>query len=384
MIKILICLSLFVFLLSNGPILAGCPSSDLTGDCFVDFEDFSLLADQWLNGYGISDLDAMASQWVGTDPDLPDDLVYIPDHEFEMGDTHGDGGWSEIIHTVFVDAFFMSRCEITNRQYCDYLNWAYDANELKVVEDGPYWDVYAATDTSESSPYYQTYATRIDFDDTSGTFSVGTKGDPPRDMSNDSVVAVSWYGAVAYCNWLSAQTGKASCYNLSTWECNLSTHGYRLPTEAEWEHAARGGQYSPYYRFPWGDTISHSLANHYADSAAYTYDVNPPYPYYGYHPDWEDGDQPYTAPVGSFFANGYGLYDMCGNAAEWCNDWADWMYYYNSPYENPPGPAGGTERIQRGGAYNTTAPGCRVSARSSRVPNSRLISTGFRIVLNLD
>lgn len=375
----------FATLTIFGSVLAECPSSDLNGDCFIDLEDFAVISTLWLNGYDISNLTLMADQWSSTDPSLPDDFVYIPDHQFDMGDHHGDGGWPEKIHTVFVDAFFMSRYEITNRQYCDYLNWAYNANDIKVVGTGVQRDVYAVSDISESYPYYSTHATRIDFHDENGTFDVGTKGNPPRDMSNDPVVMVSWYGAAAYCNWLSIQTGKESCYNLSSWECNLAAHGYRLPTEAEWEHAGRGGNYSPYFRFAWGDTISHILANHYADSAAYTYDVNPPYPYFGFHPDWFGGEGgPYTSTIGSFSANGYGLFDMCGNVVEWCNDWYDGMYYYNSPYDNPSGPVNGTARICRGGAYDSSAPSCRISGRSYGNPNSRRINAGFRVLLNIN
>lgn len=97
-------------------------------------------------------------------------------------------------------------------------------------------------------------------------------------------------------------------------DCNFSATGYRLPTNTEWEYAARGGLSDK--RFPWGDTIQHSQAN-YRSSEAYAYDTNPTR---GYHPTYETGGPPYTSPAGAFAANGYGLYDMAGNVFEWCDD----------------------------------------------------------------
>jgi len=119
---------LAVFVFSGGAAIADCPSADLTGDCVVDFEDFAV----------------MAAQWLTTDPCVPDDMAYIPDGTFEMGDSLGDEmgdslseGWStELpVHTVTLDSFFMSKFEITNQQYCDYLNSAYPTH-LKVVDIG--------------------------------------------------------------------------------------------------------------------------------------------------------------------------------------------------------------------------------------------------------
>jgi sulfatase modifying factor 1 len=198
-------------------------------------------------------------------------------------------------------------------------------------------------------------------------------------MSDDPMVMVSWYGAVAYCNWRSVEEGYQSCYDLATWECDFSKHGYRLPTEAEWEYAARGGENSPYYRFPCGDTISHSQANYYANPGGYSYDVSPTT---GYHPDWNDGIRPYTSVVGSFSANGYGLYDMAGNVWEWCNDWYD-SNYNTSPYDKPTGPASGTYRVLRGGGWNSDAGHCRVADRYNG-PDYRGDDFGFRIVLDLE
>ncbi|HUW19637.1 MAG TPA: formylglycine-generating enzyme family protein [Sedimentisphaerales bacterium] len=346
---------LFVFA-GAGRAFAACPSADLTGDCFVDFEDFAVMARQWLTG-----------------PNTLADMVQIPGGEFQMGRHVGDGMACELpLHAVLLDSFFMSKFEITNSQYCDFLNSA----DVKV--DGG--TVYVYWDTSNSHPYCDTHSissySQIDY--SGGVFSVRTKGG--RDMSDDPMVMVSWYGAAAYCNWRSRQEGYDACYNLSTWDCDFSKHGYRLPTEAEWEYAARGGQHSPYYRFPWGDTISHSQANYYS-SSSYSYDISPTR---GYHPTWNDGTWPYTAPAGSFLPNGYTLYDMTGNVSEWCNDWFTGAYYSTSPYDNPKGPASGDDRVLRGGSYSHDAYFCRVACRYADLsfPHFRQAYGGFRVVLH--
>ena len=383
--KSLIYVSLVVFVLS-GIVFAECPSADLTGDCFVDFEDFAVMASQWLTGV----------------PNIPDDMVYIPDGEFVMGNHFSaEGDDDELpLHDVLLDAFFMSKYEITNSQYCDYLN---DANSLGLIEvrSGV---VYASPGGTD--PYCDTHSvdanSQIDYNDVSGTFSVREKDS--RDMSDDPMVQVSWYGSVAYCNWRSSEEGYEACYNLSTWDCNFSKHGYRLPTEAEWEYAARGGLSGK--RFPWADpNITHSLANYYAMPGSYPYDVSPTS---GHHPLW-NGVFPPISPVGFFDgtmkykvdynwpgsdtsyqttsgANGYGLYDMAGNVWEWCNDWYESGYYDTSPYHNPTGggPIGGA-RVLRGGGWFGHAIGSRVAKRERQTPDSRSIAYGgFRIALDLN
>jgi formylglycine-generating enzyme required for sulfatase activity len=353
-----ISLALFVFI--GNTALAACPSTDVTGDCFVDLEDFVLMAIQWLT----------------TDPCVPDVMVYIPDGEFEMGDHfEPEGQPDELpVHSVLVDSFFMSKFEITNQQYCDYLNAAYPG-QIKVVGGV----VYASSDDPCDYPYCDTHSydtdSQIDFSDPD--FSVRTKDS--RDMSNDPMVQVSWHGAVAYCNWRSSAEGYESCYNLSTWDCDFSKHGYRLPTDAEWEYAARGGQHSPYYRYAWGDSIDGSMANYSSSGDPYETGDYPWTTLVGYY----DGSQ---IPAGSDMANGYGLYDMAGNVWEWCNDWYDEDYYDTSPYDNPQGPASSPydRRVRRSGGWSNGAVTCRVAFRDDYYPVNRNDDVGFRIVLDLN
>ena len=358
-----------------------CPSADLTGDCFVDIEDFAV----------------MAQQWLCSDPNIANDMVYIRKGGFEMGGHFGDGSADEIpLHAVLFDAFYMSRFEITNQQYCDYLNSALGGGSIYLSDNEVYGteNGQCYCDTFASSSYSQIVYS-------GGVFTVGTKGG--RDMSNDPMVRVSWYGAVGYCNWRSIEEGKESCYNLSTWECDFSKHGYRLATEAEWEYAARGNEDNPYKRFGWGDTISHSQANYYGKPDIYAYDVSATS---GYHPLW-NSISPFTSPVGFFDgtmkykvdynwfgsatsyqttsgANGYGLYDMMGNVWEWCNDWYDGNYYDVSPYDNPTGPASGSERVFRGGGWGSDALVNRIADRFKSEPDTRGSNFGFRIVLDFN
>jgi sulfatase modifying factor 1 len=414
---------------------AVCPSMDFTGDCRVDLSDFAVFAEQWLTegsytlrvnssgtlgvsissstghdgttdytqtltvGTGVT-LTAPATAgseiftvWTGdinsTDQTisflmnadktvtanympahLPEDLVIIPAGTFQMGNsTNASEGWEDElpVHT--------GEYEMTNEQYCAFLNSAQSQGLITVISGKVYQSgsgtSYLYCDTSTSSSYSQIVYSN-------NTFSVRIKGG--RDMTNDPMVMVSWYGAVAYCNWRSQQEGKQICYDLSTWNCDFSKKGYRLATEAEWEYAARGRLSGN--RFPWGDTITHSQANYYSwwngGVPYFPYDLNP---VEGYHPTWNDGVLPYTSQVGSFPANGYGLYDMAGNVWEWCNDRYSEIYYSSSPTNNPTGPVTGSNRVARGGNYGG-ANYCRVSCRNNYNPIYRGNGYGFRVVLD--
>jgi len=337
----------------------------------------------------------------------PPDMVLIPGGEFEMGCHVATCRSDELpLHDVYIDSFYMDIYEVTNQQYCDYLNSAYP--DLIDVISGVVYKAGSGT----SHPYCSTTSaptgfphwgehSRITWNES--TFGVTTgKEDHP-------MLEVSWYGAVAYANWRSERDGLTPCYNLSTWRCTCINPikaetwleekmykaqiqcplpGYRLPTEAEWEYAARGGLHSPYRRYPWGDTLITNIAN-------YRYSGNP----------YQTGDQPWTTPVGFYTGalhdksdfgwpgsqtsyqtsdgmNGYGLYDMAGNAWEWCNDWYDSNYYSSSPpYDNPRGPADGDDRVLHGASWSSPSDQLRCAYCRSVYPDGRTFSIGFRLVL---
>jgi formylglycine-generating enzyme required for sulfatase activity len=202
---------------------------------------------------------------------------------------------------------------------------------------------------------------------------------------NHPVTAINWYDAVKWCNARSQQASLKPVYYIDaamtqvytngdtdTVYANWSNTGYRLPTEAEWEKAARGGLSG--LRFPWGNTISESQAN-YDGQTAFPYDLGPT----GLNTNFDTGGPPFTSPVGSFAPNGYGLYDMAGNVDEWCWDWF-------GPYaggSDPHGPDSGGSRVLRGGDWDSTANDACTASRSAIGPSSALLYWGFRCVRNV-
>ena len=351
MMKKQIVILILAVLVSCGWLQAGFLTNpmDFNNDGKVDMLDFAEFASNWL--------------WEA-EPDS-NEFAYIPAGTFEMGDHHDSFDGALPVHTVTLDSFYMSKYEITNQQYAEFLNSAYPA-QLKVVSGV----VYAADDASNSYPYCDTSIasySQINFSDPD--FSVNIK-DGTTDMSNHPMVEVGWYGCVAYCNWKSQQEGLESCYNLSTWDCDFSKNGFRLPTEAQWEYAARGGEHSPYYRYPWGDSIDGSMANYWISGDPYQTGAYPYTTPVGYY----DGGQ---VPAGTDMANGYGLYDVAGNVYEWCNDW--YGSYSSSPETNPTGPASGNYRVLRGGYWNNGGSYCRVASRFYDLPVNRGSRSGFRV-----
>ena len=199
------------------------------------------------------------------------------------------------------------------------------------------------------------------------------------------VQTVDWYDVVKWCNARSEQAAKVAVYYTDagltvvyrsgevTPYANWTAKGYRLPTEAEWEKAARGGLVGQ--RFPWGNLISQTNANYYGVTNYYTYDLGPN----GYNPIGNyPTTSPGTSPVGSFAPNGYGLYDMGGNVWQWCWDW------YGAPYAggtDPRGVSTGSFRVFRGGGWLNGAYFCRSAYRCILAPTYWFGYCGFRSVL---
>ena len=268
-------------------------------------------------------------------------LVEIPAGPFTMGRTSGDTDSNAPPVNVTVSQFYMGKSEVTKAEWDVVRTWA--------ISNG-YTDLGAGAGKA----------------------------------SNHPVQSVSWWDVIKWCNAKSQKEGLTPCYTVSgsvmktgttAPTVNWTANGYRLPTEAEWEKAARGGVSGR--RFPWGtDTISHNKANYYA-STSYSYDVSGSVN--NYHPTYAEGGFPYTSPVGSFAANRYGLHDMAGNVWEWCWDWYGASTYVNGA-SDPRGAASGTNRVLRGGSWDFNgAAYCRAAYRNSGTPSFTFGTGGFRV-----
>jgi formylglycine-generating enzyme required for sulfatase activity len=289
---------------------------------------------------------------VTADDSVPSGMALIPAGSFTMGDTLGDGYSSELpTHTVYVSAFYMDKYDVTKALWDSVYQWA--------------------TNHGYSFNYGVDY---------------GAQGK----ASNHPEQGMTWYEAVKWCNARSEKEGKTPAYYTSTAQTVVYRSGqvdvdnswvkwnagYRLPTEAEWEKAARGrlsGQ-----RFPWGNTISETQAN-YHSCYCYTYDLSNT----GYNPTFNDGVYPYTSPVGYFAPNGYGLYDMAGNVWQSCWDW--YGDYSSGSQTDPRGPTTGqygSDRVIRGAGWNDNAFDCRAAYRGNGYPAGRDGDFGFRSVLS--
>ncbi|MCP4699455.1 MAG: SUMF1/EgtB/PvdO family nonheme iron enzyme [Gammaproteobacteria bacterium] len=246
---------------------------------------------------------------------LESSMVWIPGGTFRMGDIQGLGDSNEQpVHSVTVTGFFMGVYEVTNAEYVTFLN---SVNRRGTAEE-PWFDT--KTEDSDS---------RII--GTTGAFQV------EAGYENHPVVEVSWYGATAYTEWLSARTGNA----------------YRLPTEAEWEYAARAGTETAYW---WGNEIGTDNANCYSSFCGDSFSR--------------------TAPVGSFSASPFGLYDMAGNVWEWtCSEYVS---SYSGAEELCKNDA--NRYVPRGGGWLFSAYYLRSAIRDGLSSDSRNSSDGFRVV----
>ena len=294
---------------------------------------------------------------------VPTDMVLVDAGQFRMGNQSlnesGEEWYSREtpVHPVWVDAFYMDRYEVCNLQWDAVHAWATNHG------------YEFAADVEEQGPHFP-------------------------------VASVLWYDAVKWCNARSEKEGLTPAYYASSnrtsvyrtgtndigadcvkWQAN----GYRLPTEAEWEKAARGGLDG--HHFPW-PSLGGVWSNHLDGTKANYLDSGDEYEWGGRTPvGYFNGSQVVTSSagellVGADMANGYGLYDMAGNAWEWCWDWFGWTYYLESPTRNPTGPTAGTARLIRGASMMDGGPqwlkGLRCSNRESCPPGYTDGTVGFR------
>lgn len=250
---------------------------------------------------------------------IENNMVRIPAGEFLMGG--GLAFFEQPQHKVFLDAFYINKYEVTFEEYETFCKET--GHVLPVTPDFKY----------ERKLNDKMYGPKM------------------------PVVLVSRNDAEAFCRWVSKKTGQK----------------YRLPTEAEWEKAARGGLEDKVY--PWGNEPPD-------DAGIYRANYGPGYG----HNEWKRDGHEYTAPVGSYPPNGYGLYDMAGNVWEWAKDWFDDDYYANSPYKDPRGPAepavgldAGARGVLRGGCYSSSADHLRCAKRYGLYPKGDSSLMGFRI-----
>ena len=321
-----------VALVGNGANLTSINSSNLTGTVPL----------ARLNGITSNQLDAATWQFiVNNSSGLPSGMVLIPyGGPFTMGDPFGGLADAKMVTNVYVSPFSMDVNPVT---------WAQWQGVYGYATNHGYTFVHPGAGKGATHP----------------------------------VQTVDWYDVVKWCNARSEQAGKLPVYYTDagltvvyrsgevTPYANWSAKGYRLPTEAEWEKAARGGLAGQ--RFPWGNLISQTNANYNGATGIYAYDLGPN----GSNPVWVVGLPPYTSPAGSFASNGYGLYDMAGNVFQWCWDW------YGMPYaggSDPHGMASGSLRVLRGGAWNVSAFNSQCAYRNDDYPGFASSLIGFRCV----
>jgi formylglycine-generating enzyme required for sulfatase activity len=287
------------------------------------------------------------------DADNLDDFVYVAPDTFMMGSptTEPLRDPGETQHQVtLTHGVYVQTTEVTNQQYMELAQWAYDHGYATATSSS------IRDNLDGSTQVLKTLGDYFEFTFSAGVFSCAYPTHPVR--------YVTWYGSVAYCDWLSLQQGLPRAYSHSTWQCNsgnpYTAAGYRLPTEAEWEYACRAGTQTP---FNTGSCLDAGTEANYFGTAPYT--GCPSGPFVGR-----------TVPVGSYPANAFGVYDMHGNLFEWCNDrYGD----YDGTVTDPVGPVTGSYRVIRGGYWSSNAQYCRSAYRLDSLGNAYSY-LGFRPV----
>jgi len=262
----------------------------------------------------------------------PEEMVLVEGGRFTMGDELEQGACgeeSEIPHEVYVSSFYLSKYEVC------------------FSEDDAFCDSTIYSRASDK---------------------VWGRGDRP-------VINVSWHNAVTYCNWLSEKEGLQACYEINSniAFCDFTQNGYRLPTEAEWEYAAREG--GKRIRFGNGKNTANPSEMNFFPLGDCPYNIIGNY-------------RKQTAPVNTLTPNRLGLYHMSGNVAEWCWDWYKPDYDEKGVYDNPKGPtrppmSGRYYRIVRGGHWGTPAQYLQVTSRANHGMFTRFHGTGFRLCRSL-
>lgn len=251
-------------------------------------------------------------------------LIKIPDGCFQTTSLTAASEANDS-HTIYLDSFYMDAVPITNLQFKEF------------IKKCPEWQKEAGIQTYRNTYYLYTWRQGLIF---------------PKGKRDHPAIYMNWYAAAAYCNWRSHQDGLKPCYD-DGYICDFKASGYRLPTEAEFEFAARGGMNTIY---PWGDEINKTLANY----------------------DNHIGD---TVEVASYPANGYGLYDMSGHIGHWCQDWyVENPYTSSEPIDNPRGPSMGEFKCYRGGGWGTPKEMHGITKRFWQRPTNVNPDFGFRCV----
>jgi formylglycine-generating enzyme required for sulfatase activity len=296
----------------------------------------------------------------------PPGMAIIPAGTFQMGDPYTQGQIYELpVHQVYTSRFLISRFEITHEQMREALQWAYDqqlitvdATTVRNIEGSPQpFLSFTASDGGRQATFLR-FA--------NGFFYV------EADKGNFPMGGVTWYGALAYCNYRSNMEGLQRCIDFSNWTCDFTKNGYRLPTEAEWEKAARGGLTGHHFSWPsFGGNFAQHIDGY---MAKYNASRDPWYYtalYWTTPVGYFNGSQlNYGQPAGTDMVNGYGLYDMIGNVWEWCWDnWkGDWYSQPGAIQADSTGPlaAGAVTKVIRGGSFGYNASSMRVAYRHTR------------------